>query len=290
MPRIQRENIKQWVKTYCPYCGVGCGLLAGMKSGSVAKIKGDPDHPSSLGDLCLKAVYLPETLSTPDRLLYPQMRRCQDGPFARVSWETAIKFLAQRFRDIIGEHGRDAVAFYGSGQLTTEEYYIGNKLAKGFLGTNNFDTNSRLCMASAAAGYKASFGSDGPPPCYADLDVADCFFLIGTNTADCHPVTFKRIKRRKMADPDKVMIIAVDPRRTETADFADLHLPIRPGTDIALLNSMLYVMLEENLVDRDFIARHADGFAELLKVIKKYPPKAAEKICGVPNVSSSKGR
>ena len=282
MPKIQRESIKQWVKTYCPYCGVGCGLLAGMRSGSVAKIKGDPDHPSSLGDLCLKAVYLPETLSTPDRLLYPQMRRCQDGPFTRVSWDTAIKFLAQRFRDIIGEHGRDAVAFYGSGQLTTEEYYVGNKLAKGFLGTNNFDTNSRLCMASAAAGYQASFGSDGPPACYADIDVADCFFLIGTNTADCHPVIFKRIKRRKMADPDKVMIIAVDPRRTETADFADLHLPIRPGTDIALLNSMLYVMLEENLIDRDFVARHADGFAELLKVIKKYPPRVAEEICGVP--------
>ncbi|MET0643229.1 MAG: molybdopterin-dependent oxidoreductase, partial [Candidatus Binatia bacterium] len=271
MPKIQRESIKQWAKTYCPYCGVGCGLLAGMRSGSVAKIKGDPDHPSSLGDLCLKAVYLPETLSTPDRLLYPQMRRCQDGPFARVSWETAIKFLAQRFRDIIGEHGRDAVAFYGSGQLTTEEYYVGNKLAKGFLGTNNFDTNSRLCMASAAAGYQASFGSDGPPACYADIDVADCFFLIGTNTADCHPVIFKRIKRRKMADPDKVMIIAVDPRRTETADFADLHLPIRPGTDIALLNGMLYVLLEANSIDHDFVARHADGFAGLLKVIKQYP-------------------
>jgi len=282
MSKIQRESIKQWVKTYCPYCGVGCGLLAGMRSGSVAKIKGDPDHPSSSGDLCLKAVYLPETLSTPDRLLYPQMRRCQDEPFTRVSWDTAIKFLAQRFREIIGEHGRDAVAFYGSGQLTSEEYYVGNKLAKGFLGTNNFDTNSRLCMASAAAGYKASFGSDGPPPCYADLDVAECFLLIGTNTADCHPVTFKRIKRRKMADPDKVMIIAVDPRRTETADFADLHLPIRPGTDIALLNSMLYVLLEANLIDRDFIARHADGFARLLKVIKKYPPKVAEEICGVP--------
>src|SRR5882724_5736117 len=282
MPKIQRESIRQWVKTYCPYCGVGCGLLAGMKSGSVAKIKGDPDHPSSLGDLCLKAVYLPETLSTPDRLLYPQMRRCQDGPFTRVSWDIAIKFLAQRFRDIIGEHGRDAVAFYGSGQLTTEEYYVGNKLAKGFLGTNNFDTNSRLCMASAASGYKASFGSDGPPASYADFDVADCFLLIGTNTADCHPVIFKRIKRRKMADAGKVMIVAVDPRRTETADFADLHLPIRPGTDIALLNSMLYVMLEENLVDRDFVARHADGFAGLLKVIKKYPPKVAEEICGVP--------
>ena len=191
-------------------------------------------------------------------------------------------YLAQRFRDIIDEHGPDAVAFYGSGQLTTEEYYVANKLAKGFLGTNNFDTNSRLCMASAAAGYQASFGSDGPPASYADIDVADCFFLIGTNTADCHPVIFKRIKRRKMADPDKVTIIAVDPRRTETADFADLHLPIRPGTDIALLNSMLYVLLEENLIDRDFVARHADGFAELLKVIKKYPPRVAEEICGVP--------
>ena len=211
------------------------------------------------------------------------------GPLQGSPGRLQSNYLAQRFRDIIGEHGRDAVAFYGSGQLTTEEYYVGNKLAKGFLGTNNFDTNSRLCMASAAAGYKMSFGSDGPPPCYADLDVADCFFLIGTNTADCHPVTFKRIKRRKMADPDKVMIIAVDPRRTETADFADLHLPIRPGTDIALLNSMLYVMLEENLIDRDFIARHADGFAELLKVIKKYPPKGCRGNLRCPRMSHRRG-
>jgi len=282
MSKIHSEGIKRWVKSYCPYCGVGCGLLAEIRKGSVAKIKGDPDHPSSLGDLCLKAVYLPETLATSDRLLYPQIRRCQEGPFTRVSWDAAIKFLAQRFRAIIDEHGPDSVAFYGSGQLTTEEYYVGNKLAKGFLGTNNFDTNSRLCMASAASGYKASFGSDGPPASYADFDVADCFLLIGTNTADCHPVIFKRIKRRKMADAGKVMIVAVDPRRTETADFADLHLPIRPGTDIALLNSMLYVILEENLIDRDFVAQHTQGFAALLKVIKKYPPKVAEAICGVP--------
>ena len=282
MSKLHSEGIKRWVKSYCPYCGVGCGLLAEIRKGSVAKIKGDPDHPSSLGDLCLKAVYLPETLATSDRLLYPQIRRCQEGPFTRVSWDAAIKFLAQRVRAIIDEHGPDSVAFYGSGQLTTEEYYVGNKLAKGFLGTNNFDTNSRLCMASAASGYKASFGSDGPPASYADFDVADCFLLIGTNTADCHPVIFKRIKRRKMADADKVMIVAVDPRRTETADFADLHLPIRPGTDIALLNSMLYVILEENLIDRDFVAQHTQGFAALLKVIKKYPPKIAEEICGVP--------
>lgn len=281
MKSQQIYGVDRWVKSYCPYCGVGCGLMAGMKGGSVVKIKGDPEHPSSLGDLCLKAVYLPETLRTTDRLLYPQMRMCQEGPFKRVSWEQTFKFLARRFRQIIDDHGPDAVAFYGSGQLTTEEYYVGSKLVKGFLGTNNFDTNSRLCMASAVAGYKTSLGSDGPPASYADIDEADCFFLIGTNTADCHPVIFRRIKQRKLQDP-AVMIITADPRRTETADIADLHLPIRPGSDVALLNSMLYVLLDENLIDRDFVTRHTEGFAALLKVLKKYPPKVAEKTCGVP--------
>lgn len=229
----------------------------------------------------MKAVYLPEILQTDDRLLYPQVRQCQDGPFTRVSWDGAMKYLAHRFHEIIDEHGPDAVAFYGSGQLTTEEYYVANKLAKGFFGTNNFDTNSRLCMASAAFGYKSSFGSDGPPASYEDIDSANCFLLIGTNTADCHPVIFKRIKQRKLSDPKKVTIIAVDPRRTETADFADLHLPVRPGTDIALLNSMLFVLIDAGLVDKEFIARHTDGFGELQETVKKYPPKVAEEICGV---------
>jgi ferredoxin-nitrate reductase len=276
------SGIERWVKSYCPYCGVGCGLLAGIRDGTVAKIKGDPDHPSSRGDLCLKAVYLPETLRTADRLLYPQIRTCQDAPFKRASWDRTMNYLATRFRDIIDEHGPDAVAFYGSGQLTTEEYYIANKLAKGFIGTNNFDTNSRLCMASAVAGYKTSFGADGPPNAYADIDEANCIFLIGTNTADCHPVIFKRIKQRKLNAPDQVTIICVDPRRTETADFADLHLPIRPGTDIALLNAMLFVLLDENLLDREFITGHTNGFAKLLGLIKSYPPKSVEAICGIP--------
>ncbi|MBI4489405.1 MAG: molybdopterin-dependent oxidoreductase, partial [Deltaproteobacteria bacterium] len=282
MDKAGNGNVERWVKSYCPYCGVGCGILAGAKNGSVVKVKGDPDHPANFGDICAKAVYLPEAIRTPDRLLYPQMRRCQDGPFSRVSWEVAMKSIAKKFREIIEEHGPDALAFYGSGQLTTEEYYVANKLAKGFIGTNNFDTNSRLCMASAAVGYKTSLGSDGPPASYADIDVADCFLLIGTNTADCHPVTFKRIKRRKMADPDQVMIIVVDPRRTETADLADLHLPIRPGTDIALLNSMLYVLIREGLIDQDFVSQHTKGFAEIRDIIEKYPPEAAEKICGIP--------
>lgn len=275
-------TIEKWVQSYCPYCGVGCGLLAGVQNGTVAKIKGDAEHPSSRGDLCLKAVYLPEILRSGDRLLYPQIRTCQEGPFKRASWEQTMVYLAKRFRAIIDEHGPDAVAFYGSGQLTTEEYYIANKLAKGFLGTNNFDTNSRLCMASAVAGYKASLGSDGPPCSYSDIDEANCLLLIGTNSADCHPVLFKRLKQRKQEAPSEVTIICVDPRRTETADFADLHLPIRPGTDIALLNAMLYVLLDENLIDREFIAQHTNGFSELLKTIKSYSPKTVESVCRVP--------
>ena len=252
-----------------------------MQNGSLTKIKGDPAHPSSLGDLCAKAVYLPASLKTPDRLHYPQMRRSQDESFTRVGWSAALKLLAGRFREIIDRHGPESVAFYGSGQLTTEEYYAGNKLAKGFLGTNNFDTNSRLCMASAALGYQTSLGSDGPPLCYADIDLADCFLIIGANLADCHPVLFKRIKRRKMQDPDGVLIIAVDPRRTETADFADLHLPIRPGADIALLNGMLHVLIGEDMIDPGFVLKHTDGFAETIAAVKNYPPEVAEQICGV---------
>lgn len=286
MEKVASDGIDRWVKSYCPYCGVGCGLQAGMRDGVVAKIKGDADHPSSRGDLCLKAVYLPEVLRTADRLLYPEMRRCQDSPFQRASWQQTMTYLAQRFCAIIEAHGPNAVAFYGSGQLTSEEYYVANKLAKGFIGTTNFDTNSRLCMASAVAGSKSSLGSDGPPACYDDIDQATCIFLIGTNTADCHPVIFKRIKERKQSDPKNVTLIAiaVDPRRTETADFADLHLPIRPGTDIALLNSMLWVLIEENLIDPEFVARHTNGFGELASLIRNTRPGSRRRSAAWRNV------
>ncbi|HEX9443695.1 MAG TPA: nitrate reductase [Candidatus Binatia bacterium] len=282
IPRAGQNGIDRWVKSYCPYCGVGCGLMAGMQNGALARIKGDPDHPSSLGGLCAKAVYLPASLHTPDRLLYPQTRRRRDGPFIRVGWGAALRLVAGRFREIIDRHGPGAVAFYGSGQLTTEEYYAGNKLAKGFLGTNNFDTNSRLCMASAAAGYQTSLGSDGPPLCYGDIDLADCFLIVGANMADCHPVLFQRIKRRKIAAPDRVRIIAVDPRRTETAAFADLHLPVRPGADIALLNGMLHALIGENLIDPGFVQRHTGGFAGTLAAVGSYPPETAAQLCGLP--------
>ena len=272
---------RDYRSTGCPYCGVGCGLLVQVRDGRVTKVKGDPGHPSSLGDVCAKAVHLPPVLRTPDRLLYPRMRGRRDAPLERVPWELAIRFAADRMREIVATHGPDAVAFYASGQLLTEEYYLASKLARGFLGTNNFDTNSRLCMASAAAGYARSLGSDGPPATYEDIDRADCFLLIGTNTADCHPVTFKRIRRRKREAADDVGVIVVDPRWTETADLADLHLSLRPGSDIALLNTMLHVLWRERLLDHGFIAEHTTGWESLRAVIERYPPERGASLTGL---------
>lgn len=274
-------HIDQWQKTLCPYCGVGCGLKVGITNNRVVKVLGDETHPSSKGKLCAKPIYLPDTLDTEDRLLYPQIRPYQEADFTRVSWEQAIEHAASQFKRIIEKHGPDAVAFYGSGQFSTEDYYVANKLAKGFLGTNNFDANSRLCMASAVVGYKNALGSDGPPPAYEDIDVADCFFLIGTNTAACHPIVFNRIKDRKKAYP-ATKIIVVDPRETQTAKVADIYLPIRPGTDVPLLNAMLHVLLKEGFVDREFIGQHTDNFEAAKEEALNYPPELAAEICGVP--------
>src|SRR5919109_3310241 len=271
----------EWGRTQCPYCGVGCGLLVQIEAGEVARVKGDPDHPANFGEVCAKAVMLPRSLHRPDRLLYPQLRPRRDRPLTRVPWAVALKTLARSFRSIIAEYGPDAVTCYGSGQLLTEDYYVANKLAKGFLGTNNFDTNSRLCMASAAAGYHTSLGSDGPPVGYADIDLADGFFIIGSNTAECHPIVFRRLKRRKAQAPDAVKVISVDPRRTEVADIADLHLPIRPGADIALLNAMLAVMVEEGLVDPAFIRAHTQGWDALHARLARYAPEAVQEVCGL---------
>jgi len=265
----------------CPYCGVGCGLLVQVRDGQVTKVKGDPAHPANLGDICAKAVHLPPVLRTPDRLLHPHVRRRRDGLLERVPWELALRFTAERMREIVAAHGPDAVAFYASGQLLTEEYYVAAKLARAGFGTNNFDTNSRLCMASAAAGYARSLGSDGPPATYADIDLADCFMLVGSNTADCHPVTFKRIRRRKREGLDDVSVIVVDPRWTETADIADLHLPLRPGSDIALLNAMLHVLWRENLLDTRFVAEHTTGWDRLQPLIERYPPERGAALTGL---------
>ena len=242
---------ESWRKTLCPYCGVGCGLLVRVEEGRVSKVKGDPAHPANLGDICAKAVHLPPALRTDDRLLYPEVRLRRDAKRTRVPWELALRFTAERIRDIATQHGPNAIAFYASGQLLTEEYYVASKLAKGFIGTNNFDTNSRLCMASAVAGYTRSFGSDGPPASYADIEEADCFLLIGTNTADCHPITFRRIRKRKLAAPENVFVVVADPRWTE------------------------------NLLDRAFISASTSGWDDVQALVERYPPVRAAELTGL---------
>jgi ferredoxin-nitrate reductase len=284
MAKTSPQDIDRWSKTYCPYCGVGCGLTVGVKDNRVVKIQGDPDHPSSQGQLCLKPIYLPDALRTDDRLLYPHLRLHQDAPFQRVTWDQAINTAAFKFRQIIDRHGPDAVAFYGSGQFSTEDYYTVNKLVKGFIGANNFDANSRLCMASAVVGYVTSLGSDGPPAAYEDIDLADCFFLIGANIAACHPVIFNRLKRRKKTHPETTIIV-VDPRQTATAKLADIFLPIQPGTDVALLNAMLHVLLAENLFDQTFIEAHTTNFEVVRQTVEPYTPAVAARICGIPEAS-----
>src|SRR5882757_6120446 len=245
------------IRTTCPYCGVGCGIVATADGNGGAEIAGDPDHPASRGRLCSKGAALGETLSLEDRLLHPEI----DG--RRVSWDTALDAVAQGLRDTIDRHGPDAVAFYVSGQLLTEDYYAANKLSKGFLGTANIDTNSRLCMASSVAGHKRAFGSDTVPGLYEDFERADLVVLVGSNLAWCHPVLFQRLEAAKRERPH-VKIVVVDPRRTETCDIADLHLALRPGSDVALFNGLLAELDRRGVRDARFVERHTSGLDDAL--------------------------
>ncbi len=245
------------VRTTCPYCGVGCGIVATPDGRGGAGIAGDVDHPANRGRLCSKGAALGETLSLEDRLLHPEI----DG--RRVSWETALDTVANGFRDVIAEHGPDAVAFYVSGQLLTEDYYAANKLIKGFLGTANIDTNSRLCMASSVAGHKRAFGSDTVPGLYEDFELADLVVLVGSNLAWCHPVLFQRLEAAKRARPG-MNIVVIDPRRTDTCEIADLHLALAPGSDVALFNGLLVELHRRGVTAKHYVERHTVGFEEAL--------------------------
>ncbi|PZP60696.1 MAG: nitrate reductase, partial [Delftia acidovorans] len=269
------------VKSTCCYCGVGCGVVIETDDGRITAIAGDADHPANFGRLCSKGATLHLTVGTAGRALYPELRRSRSEPRRRVEWDQALDHLAARVARVILEHGPDAVGFYISGQLLTEDYYVFNKLVKGLIGTNNIDTNSRLCMSSAVAGYKATLGADSVPTCYADIEHAHCFFIAGSNTAYAHPVLFRRIEEARRANP-AVKMIVVDPRRTDTAASADLHLPILPGTDVALFNGMLHVMVWEGRLDRAFIEAHTTGFDALKKAVQEYTPKTVAGLCGVP--------
>ena len=250
------------VRTTCPYCGVGCGILATPDGGGGAAIAGDPDHPANFGRLCSKGAALGETLGLGTRLLHP-MERQHDGTLARIDWDMALGRVADGFKRIVERDGPDAVAFYLSGQLLTEDYYVGNKLMKGFIGSANVDTNSRLCMASSVAGHKRAFGSDTVPGLYADLDEADLIVLVGSNAAWCHPVLFQRMQQNRRERGAKLVVI--DPRRTATAAEADLFLPIKPGMDTALFAGLLVHLAESGKLDRGYISRHTTGFEDALE-------------------------
>ncbi len=274
------ENLFQ-----CPYCGVGCGLITNRGEVPIKelfeeevvptklKVRGNPNHPANLGLVCLKGITVPQTLDK-NRLTKPLFREDISKPFREISWDEAYRILENKLINLLPEE----VYFYISGQLTTEDSYVINKFAKGFLKTNNIDANSRLCMATAVSAYKMAFGSDGPPCTYEDLDDADVFLFIGSNAAVAHPVLFNRIQRRRKPD---TVVITVDPVESETAKRSEVFIRINAGTDTVLLNSVLYVLYKSGWIDRNFVERHTEGFEKALQEAKKYPPEVAERVCGV---------
>ena len=257
------------VRTTCPYCGVGCGILAKPDGRGGAVIAGDPDHPANFGRLCSKGSALGETLGLEARLLHP-MQRQGDGALARISWDDAIDQVAQGFARTVARHGPDSVAFYLSGQLLTEDYYVANKLMKGFLGSANVDTNSRLCMASSVAGHRRAFGSDTVPGSYRDLDEADLIILVGSNAAWCHPVLYQRMVANKRARGAKMIVI--DPRHTATAEEADLFLPIEPGMETALFCGLMVHLADAHALDYGFVDAHTSGIGEALARAREIAP------------------
>lgn len=252
------------VNTTCAYCGVGCGVKVTLNDAKqrIVTIEGDTQHPANFGRLCSKGSSLGETISLEGRLLEPMIAG------QAVTWPTAISKVAQGFKDIIAKHGRESVAFYVSGQLLTEDYYVANKLMKGYVGTANIDTNSRLCMSSAVAGYKRAFGADTVPASYEDFDHADLIVLVGSNTAWCHPILFQRIKAAKAARPH-LKVVVIDPRETATNEIADLHLPIKAGTDVLLFNALLVKLAQNEVLDKVYITSYTTDFELAFVAAKK---------------------
>ncbi|AGU50721.1 putative nitrate reductase [Variovorax paradoxus B4] len=271
-------------RSTCPYCGVGCGVIIESDGAQITGVRGDPDHPANFGRLCTKGSTLhltaTATVTRQTRLLQPMRRAERGAEPAPIAWNTALDDAVGKFEQVIRDHGPDAVGFYVSGQLLTEDYYVFNKLAKGLIGTNNIDTNSRLCMSSAVAGYKQTLGADAPPACYDDLKHVQCLFIVGSNAAWAHPILFRRIEDAKAANPGLKIIVA-DPRRTDTVEIADLFLPIQPGTDVMLFNGMLHLMLWEGWTDNGYIAAHTSGFDALKTTVRECTPDKVAQICGI---------
>jgi assimilatory nitrate reductase catalytic subunit len=272
------------VKTTCPYCGVGCGVIAQTDGVQITGVRGDPDHPANFGRLCTKGSTLHLTASASvnrqTRLLQPMQRLVRGQPAQAISWDRALALAADTLATIHQQHGPDAIGVYVSGQLLTEDYYVFNKLVKGLLGSNHIDTNSRLCMSSAVAGYKATLGADAPPCSYEDLALAQTVFITGSNMAWAHPILFRRLEDAKRANPAQKWIVA-DPRRTETAEQADLHLQLLPGSDVALYHGLLHLMLWEGHTQPAFIAAHTEGFDALKARVREFTPKETARLTGL---------
>ncbi|WUV19521.1 bifunctional nitrate reductase/sulfite reductase flavoprotein subunit alpha [Streptomyces sp. NBC_01485] len=272
------------VRTVCSYCGVGCGMVLDVGMGpdgrrTVLKASGDKAHPANFGRLCTKGATTADMLAAPGRLTTALVRPDRGAEPEPAPVDAAVAETARRLRAIVDEHGPDAVALYVSGQMSLEAQYLANKLVKGYLRSNQIESNSRLCMASAGTGYKLSLGADGPPGSYEDLDQADVFLVIGSNMADCHPILFLRMMDRVKAG---AKLIVVDPRRTATAAKADLFLQVRPGTDLALLNGLLHLLHENGHTDPDFVAAYTEGWAAMPEFLADYPPATVAEITGIP--------
>ena len=265
---------ERWVATTCGYCSVGCGMFIGVRDGRAVSVRGNPDHPVNRGMLCPKGLSEHHTIDAENRARVPLMK--QGGRFARVSWPQALETMAKTFRGVQARYGPDAVGVISTGQLVTEEFYALGKLVQLGIGTRNYDGNTTLCMSTAVAGYKRSFGSDGPPGAYEDLERADVILLIGANIADNHPILCRRLE----ANPGTTLIV-VDPRVTKTAMLADLHLPIRPRADLALLNGLIHIIIERDLVDHEYIERHTTGFDALRESVSGYTPDYVAQITGI---------
>ncbi len=275
------SNRKNTFSSTCCYCGTGCGLLIHKDKRGIISLDGDTNHPVNKGMLCSKGLNLHHTANDlKNRILYPQMRYNKNMPLQKVSWDQALDRTAAVFKTFIEKYGPDSVAFYISGQCLTEEYYVINKLMKGFIGSNNIDTNSRLCMSSAVVAYKMALGEDSVPVCYDDIELADCFFVTGANPAWCHPIIWRRVEAQKAANPN-VKIIIVDPRKTDSCNIADIHLQINPGTDVTLNHAIGRLLIENAYIDHDFITNHAEGYLQYKEEVFKRSLKEAAKICGV---------
>jgi assimilatory nitrate reductase catalytic subunit len=267
-------------RSICCYCGTGCGVLIRHEGGRIVDVAGDPEHPANRGQLCSKGATLHLTTATATRALQPELRLARDGARQPVAWDAALDQAAERFAGIIREHGPDAVAFYVSGQLLTEDYFVFNKLARALVGTNNIDSNSRLCMSSAVSAYKRSLGADAPPCSYEDIGLADCLLIAGANPAYAHPIVFRQVTEARAANPDARLIV-VDPRITDTAAAADLHLAIEPGTDALLFGALLHVLIWEDLVDGRFVREHTTGFEAVRDAVRELTPETAARLCGL---------